>query len=1038
MLDRLIETQIWVRLLLFGVALLGGAVIPVYGILWIWNRHRFEQLARLLQRRHPSIGDQMLGIIELVHSDTEQSRSRELCQAAIKQVAVDAARLDFRDSIPHPRHRLFAMITAVPLGASCLLAILFPLAASNTLLRFLAPWASIPRYTFTLLEPVPDRLIVPHGESFQLSIRIAPDSRWLPTHATARLATQPSVESKFDSSKFVFEFPPQIEPGWLQLTVGDVRRTIRVEPTHRPELSSIIAEETLPAYLERPEKLQKDARSGSITLLAESSVQFQLTTNRLLSSATMDDIPIPTSGQSAMTTATIINASGKRVFGWKDEFGLTGQQPFNLMIQAVADEAPSISCDDLPRQKVLLDSETLLFHARGQDDYGVKVVGMEWKGIETTAILSSAQGEQMLSAGGSEKEVLDVSGAFCAKTLDITPQPINLRLFVEDYRPGRTRVYSAPYVFYVLSPDQHAAWIAEQLSKWHRQSLEVRDREMQLHHTNQQLRLLSPEELDRPETRRQIEAQATAERANGRQLTGLVNSGEDLVRQAMRNPEIGVGHLDKWADMLRILRDISSHRMPNVADLLKESAQAPTGVAQSDPKQSPPVAGKSQNSLGKPSSPDEASPKQTEPKPLVPSVVDAESSQASPDNKKQDTPEESQKKPSSPRLTLPVTTVQGSSPPPKDEESEPEKLEEAVVAQQDLLAEFEKVTDELNKVLANLEGSTLTKRLKAASRQQYLIAGKINDHLSKTFGHLKHSAPADDVKALKELSSLEESSAENVSHIIDDLQAYFERRRLQRFKTVLDELQQQDTVASLRQLGDDIPSHSGMSIAQCEFWSDTFDRWADDLVDPACSGKCPGSKSKGSLPPSIVLEAMKILEAEVNLREETRVADQARKATSKKDHATRAGSLQKTQSELTDRVGQLTDRIRELPEGDTEFEKEIALLTAVEEVMTEAVSILGRPETGPPAIAAETEAIELLLRSKKINPRGGGGGGSSPGGGGSGTTNDSALAPIGSGINDKEVREDHKVAQSTGETGLNLPEEFRAGLDQYFNRLDRE
>ena len=33
-------------------------------------------------------------------------------------------------------------------------------------------------------------------------------------------------------------------------------------------------------------------------------------------------------------------------------------------------------------------------------------------------------------------------------------------------------------------------------------------------------------------------------------------------------------------------------------------------------------------------------------------------------------------------------------------------------------------------------------------------------------------------------------------------------------------------------------------------------------MDPACCGKCPGCKSKASLPPSIVLEAMQILEAE--------------------------------------------------------------------------------------------------------------------------------------------------------------------------------
>jgi hypothetical protein len=99
--------------------------------------------------------------------------------------------------------------------------------------------------------------------------------------------------------------------------------------------------------------------------------------------------------------------------------------------------------------------------------------------------------------------------------------------------------------------------------------------------------------------------------------------------------------------------------------------------------------------------------------------------------------------------------------------------------------------------------------------------------------------------------------------------------------------------------------------------------------------------------------------------------------------------------------------------------------------------VLGRPDTGSEAIAAETEAIELLLQSKKINPRGGGGGGSSPGGGGTGTTNDSALALIGTGLNEKELREDRGVVQTTGVSGNTLPEEFRAGLDEYFNQLER-
>jgi hypothetical protein len=104
--------------------------------------------------------------------------------------------------------------------------------------------------------------------------------------------------------------------------------------------------------------------------------------------------------------------------------------------------------------------------------------------------------------------------------------------------------------------------------------------------------------------------------------------------------------------------------------------------------------------------------------------------------------------------------------------------------------------------------------------------------------------------------------------------------------------------------------------------------------------------------------------------------------------------------------------------------------------MGEATSILSQPNTGNAAMAAETEAIELLLATRRIKPGGGGGGGSTPGGGGTGTTKDAAIALLGRGVNEKEVREDRGVTASSGEAGQVLPEEFRSGLDEYFNRID--
>lgn len=1026
-LDRLWNTPSWLRWGVFLAALAGCATAPLYLHRWIWRYRSLEQLARLLSRKLPRVGDQLLGIIELAHSESEQARSRMLCEAAIVQVAEDAEKRDFRDATPTSHDRLWVGLAVAAIAVVACLFGFFPSAAQNAWARFVAPWNNLPRYTFAAVDSLPKRLIVAHGESFTLVAGLGQHSLWRPPAGYAQIGNQRPVEAGLKDDHYAFELPPQIEDGWLNVRIGDSSQLVHVEPKMRPELSTLLAHVTLPDYLGRPEPVQTDVRGGAITLVKGSRATFAATTTRSLSAAWVDDQPRQPAGSTVSSEEIALDAPRQMSFIWRDEFGLAGKAPFKLSAAVRDDDPPSITCEGLPQRKVVLDSEQLVFQVKAQDDFGVKHVGMEWRGVSKEAVDVPAAGERMLGAGGHDKISLELAATFTATSLGIEPQPIELRAFAEDYYPGRPRVYSPAYLLYVLNSEQHAIWVTEQLSKWHRQSLEVRDRELQLYEVNKQLRGLSSEELDQPETRRRIENQASAERANARRLSSLTMTGEDLLREAARNPEIGVGHLEKWAEMLKILKDISGNRMPSVADLLKEAAQARNSVAKV-PNNTPKAVGqiRSSGSLGGAKNPDEA-----KKLPIVPGIVDTESSQQPVENA---AGQAAKKSPAAPSLRLPTTTFAGKSsaaPPPPDK-----KMDQAVAEQKDLLAEFERIADELDTVLANLEGSTLAKRLKAASRLQYRVAGRISDRLDETLGVSPLVLGEERNRATAELAKEEVTGGHAISVIMDDMQAYFERRRLVQFKTVLDDMRSQDVLGALRRLADDLPVERGLSISQCEYWSDTMDRWAEDLVDPARSGACPGCRSRGSLPPSIVLEVLQILEAEINLREETRVAEQAKSATEPDPYRAEAQRLSDSQSALDKRVVKVIERILELPDAEAEFAYEIKLLHEVSTVMDEAQKILSRPETGSAAIAAETDVIELLLKSRRMKP-GGGGGGSSPGGGSGGPTDDAALALLGAGLNEKEVRQDHGVSQSIGQSGPSLPEEFRAGLDEYFNRLER-
>ncbi len=191
------------------------------------------------------------------------------------------------------------------------------------------------------------------------------------------------------------------------------------------------------------------------------------------------------------------------------------------------------------------------------------------------------------------------------------------------------------------------------------------------------------------------------------------------------------------------------------------------------------------------------------------------------------------------------------------------------------------------------------------------------------------------------------------------------------------------------------------------------------------------------MPPSVILEVLKITEAEMELRDATREAEQAREARAAEQITAAAGPLAEEQEDLVLRTENVIQDIRELPEGEFEFEGEIQMLRGARAAMDEAFVLLDDELTGPTTIAAETEAIELLLRTRRSGGAGGGGGGSTPGSGGNGGTEaTSALALAGRAIGAKDEVEERDVDRSTSRTASKIPAEFVEVLDRYFDALE--
>lgn len=191
------------------------------------------------------------------------------------------------------------------------------------------------------------------------------------------------------------------------------------------------------------------------------------------------------------------------------------------------------------------------------------------------------------------------------------------------------------------------------------------------------------------------------------------------------------------------------------------------------------------------------------------------------------------------------------------------------------------------------------------------------------------------------------------------------------------------------------------------------------------------------MPPSIVLEVLRITEREMDLRSLTKETEQSRRAMLRADFREAAHRLAEEQTDLVTRTELVMEDIRDLPEGEEKFRRELARLGNALAAMEDAEAYLSEHETGPVAVAAETEAIEHLLAARR-GGNGGGGGGSSPGGGlKRGQTNVTALALAGRSDDALGKVGEREVRSATGRsTEQEPPVELRGLLDDYFERLN--
>ena len=1086
-LDRLFDTPSLLRVLILVAGSVGTVILfPLKYHYWVWRHRRFDQVARLLRGKFPRFGDQLLGVVELAHIQSPQYSSRPmytsvpLIAAAMHQVDTELEKYDLSEAVPHPKHRLWAVLAAIPLLLIVTLNILLPAAGSNTLARWLMPWQNIERYTFAQLAGQAEARVVAYAEPFSLGAELKEDSPRKPDTGQAQFGKQLPIVAERDNLTYQFNIPPQTVEGGILVKVGDARRSIPISPKMRPALTDLTADVQLPAYLQLPAPRLQDARGGSLNLVRGSAAVFKARATRNLSEATLNGKIQAVNGPEITTEALNVTTGTDYQLSWIDQFGLTALQPQTLRLQAVDDEAPTVNFNKLKNNQVILSNQVLAFGIQAGDDFGVKRIGLEWESIvDPVQNPEPSTGEKIVAAGGPDQQQMSATATFSAAKEKVRPQSLRLRAFVEDYLPQRQPVYSPDVVLHVLTPAEHFTWLAEQMALWVNAAQEVYDKELQLNQANRELSNLPSEALDDPAVRQKIQQQAAAETANAAMLESLIELGTELVQEATKNEEFDPNQLEAWAEILQQLKEISAEQMPSVADLLAQAVEAPgtptetvETLPQSDPTEPTEPGQGQQEAEGGPPAPiggedrglekaDKYGPDSKKPPEGLAETPEDPNNPAGdvnvdrselPDGKPGYLPanptplvldfesgfNESEPAGQPPQVLggmgIPVTVLKGSG--QENEDGDPpsaqtaELVLQAVQEQQELLDAFAELAGDMNQLLLGFENSTFVKRLKAASRRQIDIAAEISN--LNGFG-LPDNEVENQVQRVK-LGEQQVAESGTIFTLLEDMVAYADRKPSVNYSRVLYEMLAANLKRQIRAISEDINQNLvGQSTIESEFWADTLDRWAEQLVDPLPPPPPPGEMQLiilPNLPPKIIVEVLRIIDRQILLREETRELEQAQQAIEAEDYQAQADELKATQQHLHQQTKILVKQIDELPNAQEQLiQRQLNKLINASEVMVEVEEILAQPDTGVKAIAAESEVIEILLETAripnapmviKVPP-----------------TSTSALLLMGMGDDSSQAFIQNRAPkQASGKSGRVLPEEFRPGLDAYFDALE--
>jgi hypothetical protein len=379
---------------------------------------RLEQLAVLVERRHPELSSLLITAIDYLHRPVRATTSPAMVDSVISIATRQAAELSFNSVLAHDRARRRAAVSLACLV--CLAAMgLFArdtmgLWLGRNLLLMDVHWPQ--RNRLTVEHLVDGKIVVPRGEDVTVSALVdrgyePPRQVFIESINAAGVRTREQMPAiSQDVVRFTHTFERMAQSQRCRIVGGDAATEwFDLQVVDRPQIRELAIEVTPPAYT-RLDKHELRPGQTVAEVLNGSEVRFRVEANKPLvravllreeSNREVEIGEVAAQDPTHFEIAVKPTASSTYQFSFIDEIGLTNRServvPVRFNIRLVADKPPAVKIRIKDVGDMITTEAILPIEGSFNDQYGLASAGV---------------GVEIAREGGSPKPTVEPIIAF--------------------------------------------------------------------------------------------------------------------------------------------------------------------------------------------------------------------------------------------------------------------------------------------------------------------------------------------------------------------------------------------------------------------------------------------------------------------------------------------------------------------------------------------------------------------------------------------------------------------------------------------------